>query len=524
MLRFLTVGLGHLFRSRQKRAPEAASGAPDREMGFFEHLEELRSTLLSCLGAFTVAVVLAFVFSREIFDLMRHPLREAIKGTPVPAPPGDAAADPVEFVRSLASLLLNGEIPAPGAAQAPQFGAAEAAIAAAHTTASGQGMVVMKFMDVFSILLNIGLVGGLALSSGFILYFASRFVGPALTPSEKKCVVPFCLSAMLLFFGGCAFSFLWLIPVSIQVMFHFVRMFNLTMPWLASDYYGFVTMMTLLVGLAFQFPLVVVILQYLEIVRTSTLFRLWRHVLVGILVASLVISPLGDPVSLSVLTGVLFLLYIVAASVGGMLVGRKIKRREAEEAEYERQYGKPHPDRLARESSGKTPETPAEDYGSSHLDSDADDEDGASRYDPYESTWNGDEDSENGRTDDESANSDESTDPYDSTDSDSDDSSDSSESTDSGDTGLGDDSGEQARDASLPGPGAGEAEGVETEAAAPGTPPPAADETVKDAPAGIGAPAAAQIPPPAKAGPSSAPPPPPSISRIGRQSELDLIE
>jgi uncharacterized membrane protein YgcG len=124
-------------------------------------------------------------------------------------------------------------------------------------------------------------------------------------------------------------------------------MFNLTMPWLASDYYGFVTMMTLLVGLAFQFPLVVIILQYLEIVQTRTLFRVWRHVLVGILVASLVISPLGDPVSLSVLTGILFLLYIAAAAVGGLLVRAKIKKRDAEEAEYERTYGRAHPRRAA---------------------------------------------------------------------------------------------------------------------------------------------------------------------------------
>jgi Tat protein translocase TatC len=327
MFRFFTIALGHLFRSRGKRADKGSSATESsgsgseattseevkEEMGFLDHLEELRFMLLRCVTSFVVAMVLAFIFAKEIFAFMRRPLEQAIAGGAGAALKAEAAADaatqtdPVQLVTALSSILLNGEIPAATVA-APPISTAQATFNAAAYTASGQSMIVMKFMDIFSVLLNIGLVGGIALSSGFILYFVSRFVGPALTEHEKKCVIPFCVSAMLLFFGGCAFSFGWLIPISIQVMFHFVRMFDLTMNWLTSDYYGFVTMMTLLVGLTFQFPLIVVILQYLEIVKTSTLFRLWRHVLVGILVASLVISPLGDPVSLSVLTSVLFVL------------------------------------------------------------------------------------------------------------------------------------------------------------------------------------------------------------------------
>ncbi|MDR2513429.1 MAG: twin-arginine translocase subunit TatC [Puniceicoccales bacterium] len=361
MFRFLTIGLGHLLRSLHSRGSTDGQGKhgnakAENEMGFFEHLEELRSMLLRCIGAFAIAMVAAVYWSKDIFALMRRPLRRAIEESPeilAAAQEANAkAADPLVLLDVLGSIFLKGEIPP------SPVTTASADAAALVSTATGDAMVAMKFMDPFSILLNIAMVGGIALASGPILYFASCFVAPALTPKEKKCIIPFCLSSMLLFIAGVLFSFFFLIPVSIQVMFQFAHMFGLRMTWLAADYYSFVTTMLLLVGLSFQFPLVVIILQYLEIVRTQTLFKYWRHVLVGIFVASLVISPLGDPATLSVLTGMLFLLYIGAASIGGILTRAKQKKRLAEEIEYERTYGKPKNDTLPDESNDNPDESP----------------------------------------------------------------------------------------------------------------------------------------------------------------------
>ncbi|MDR1498268.1 MAG: twin-arginine translocase subunit TatC [Puniceicoccales bacterium] len=382
MFRFLTVALTRFSRSLRSRRAKAekkegvaADAQPEQtekeqEMGFLEHIDELRSMLLRCIGAFTLSMVVAFCYAKEIFAFMRRPLQKVIESgaspmapaTPAVAPSG---SDPLEIVNALASIIFYGTVPAGSASAAP---ATDAATAEMIATANGD-MVVMKFMDVFSILLNIGFVGGIALSGPFVLYFGSRFIGPALTPSEKKCVIPFCASAMILFILGCIFSFCWLIPVSIGVMFHFVRMFGLKMPWLASDYYSFVTMMTLLVGFTFQFPLVVIVLQYLEIIKTSTLYRVWRQVFVGILVTSLVISPLADPVSLIVLTSVLFTLYLLAVAIGGMLVRAKQKKRIAEELEYERTYGRRPAAAAALTTSEENTESPYdENYDSENSD------------------------------------------------------------------------------------------------------------------------------------------------------------
>jgi len=95
MLQFLTVGLGKLFKTRNTRrgaqnttqadAPDGettvaenaggGAGADEREMGFFEHLEELRSMLIRCIFSFVLAMAGAFYFSKEILAYMRRPLR-----------------------------------------------------------------------------------------------------------------------------------------------------------------------------------------------------------------------------------------------------------------------------------------------------------------------------------------------------------------------------------------------------------------------------------------------------------------
>ena len=93
--------------------------------------------------------------------------------------------------------------------------------------------------------------------------------------------------------------------------------------WQASDYYGLVVMMSLLTGLCFQFPLALIILMWLELVRPRTLLKSWRGMLLGIVVVAVLITPIGDPLSLGVLTGALFGLYLAAVAIGGWIVRRK---------------------------------------------------------------------------------------------------------------------------------------------------------------------------------------------------------
>jgi Sec-independent protein secretion pathway component TatC len=82
-------------------------------------------------------------------------------------------------------------------------------------------------------------------------------------------------------------------------------------------------MMSLLTGLTFQFPLALIILMWIEIVRPRTLLKHWRGMLFGILCVVALITPIGDPISLGILTSVLFGFYLGAVSIGSVIVRRK---------------------------------------------------------------------------------------------------------------------------------------------------------------------------------------------------------
>lgn len=255
------------------------------EMTFLEHLDDLRVSLLRVLGVFAVGMVAALIFYRETPALLSLPLEWA----------KHPETSPVGFILSQ---------PDPG------------------LVAMGE-LKEFTFMGVWKVLMYAAFGVGIALASPVFLYETARFVGPALTDREKRGLIPFCVAALILFLMGAALAFLWLSPMSIQIWQHFAEGLNMEVTWQASDYYAFVVMMCLLTGLTFQFPLALIILMWLELVRPRTLLKSWRGMLFGIMVLVAMITPIAEPISLFVMTGILFGFYLAAVGVGTVIVRRK---------------------------------------------------------------------------------------------------------------------------------------------------------------------------------------------------------
>ncbi len=254
-------------------------------MSFMEHIDDLRVSMIRVLAVFMVGMVASLIFYEKIPAFLNLPLEWA----------KNPETSPIGFLIGKAepSLATLGEL--------KEF----------------------TFMGVWSVLMYAAFAAGIALASPVFLYEVVRFVGPALNNKEKRGLIPFCVAALILFFCGATLAFLWLTPMSVQIWHHFASGMGIEVTWQASDYYSFVTMMSLLTGLTFQFPLALIILMWLELVRPRTLLKSWRGMLFGILVLVGLITPIGDPLSLFVLTGILFCFYLVAVGVGGAIVRRK---------------------------------------------------------------------------------------------------------------------------------------------------------------------------------------------------------
>ena len=250
-----------------------------------EHIDDLRVSLIRVLAVFMVGLVASLIFYEKIPSFLNLPLEWA----------KHPETSPISFL----------------------IGKAEPSLAALGD------LKEFTFMGVWSVLMYAAFAAGIALASPIFLYEVVRFVGPALNNKEKRGLIPFCIAALILFFCGAALAFLWLTPMSVQIWHHFAHGMGIEVTWQASDYYSFVTMMSLLTGLTFQFPLALIILMWLELVRPSTLLKSWRGMLFGILILVGLITPIGDPLSLFVLTGILFCFYLIAVGVGGAIVRRK---------------------------------------------------------------------------------------------------------------------------------------------------------------------------------------------------------
>lgn len=272
---------------------------PRSEMSFLEHIEDLRVSLFRVFGVFAVGVAVALIFYKEIPKLLQLPLDWA------------RALDPVAMSNSgfQSDVVLFGVIPLPSWL--------------VSVPAAANQLQETQFMGVWSVLMYAAIAAGIAIASPVFLYEVVRFVGPALNAKEKRGLIPFCVAGLILFLVGAALAFFWLTPMSIVVVHHIAHGMGIRINWQASDYYGLVVMMSLLTGLCFQFPLALIVIMWLEIVRPMTLLKAWRGMLFGIIVLAVLITPIGDPISLGILTGALFGLYLIAIAVGVWIVRRK---------------------------------------------------------------------------------------------------------------------------------------------------------------------------------------------------------
>ncbi len=244
-------------------------------MSFIEHLEDFRWTVARSLAAFFLGLIIVAVFIQDIAQLLKMPLVTA-------------------------------------------YGSVELADA---------NLITYKPMGVISVFMQIALMGGLTLSMPFMLYFMATFVAPGLTDQERKVLRPSCFAAFLLFLTGVAFAFYIILPLTLGFSVKLNQYFDFDLLWAASDYYNMVVWFSLMTGAFFEFPLLIVILIYLQVLPVAKLRDIRKGVFIALMVFSALMSPGGDFISLPLTTAFMYALYELA-----IWVGTRIEKKKREDA------------------------------------------------------------------------------------------------------------------------------------------------------------------------------------------------
>ncbi|HSV45910.1 MAG TPA: twin-arginine translocase subunit TatC [Ramlibacter sp.] len=177
------------------------------------------------------------------------------------------------------------------------------------TLPKGATLIATSVISPFLVPLKILLMAAFLVALPVVLYQAWAFVAPGLYSHEKKLVMPLVVSSTLLFFIGVAFCYFFVFG---QV-FTFIQSFAPKSITAAPDieaYLSFVLTMFLAFGLAFEVPIVVIVLARLGMVSIEKLKAFRSYFIVLAFVIAAVITP-PDVVSQLALAVPMCLLYEV---------------------------------------------------------------------------------------------------------------------------------------------------------------------------------------------------------------------
>lgn len=219
----------------------------DVEMSLFDHLEELRMRIFYSLIAVFIGIIGCFIVVKPLVQVLEVP------------------AQGVKFLQ-----LAPGEF--------------------------------------FFVSIKVAGYSGLVISSPFILYQIIRFVLPGLTRRERKLLAPVVLGSSVLFFAGLVFAYIALIPAALNFFITYGEDV-VEQAWSIDRYFEFVLLLLFSTGLAFQIPIIQLILSFLGIVSSQTMVKGWRFVVLGGVILGAVLTPSTDPLTQSLLAGAVLGLY-----------------------------------------------------------------------------------------------------------------------------------------------------------------------------------------------------------------------
>ncbi len=183
----------------------------------------------------------------------------------------------------------------------------------------------------FDIVMDASIALGLIVASPVIVWQIWGFLSPALYGHEKKIVIPALVGAALLFLGGMALSYFFVLPVTLKFLMGF-QSASVESVLTVSEYFGFALAMCLAFGAVFELPIVIIMLTALGIVKPAFLSKFRRHAFVGCIIGAAIITPGQDPTSLFALTVPLYALYEVSITFSRLIYNRREKRIAAQDA------------------------------------------------------------------------------------------------------------------------------------------------------------------------------------------------
>lgn len=193
-------------------------------------------------------------------------------------------------------------------------------------------MSALKPTETFMLSMKLAFFAGIVLAFPLLLMFVLQFVLPGLHEKERKILWPAMIIGFGLFLGGVLFAYFFVLPRALLFFYEWSGDLGVSNDWRIGEYITFATQFTLLFGLAFELPVVVMVFVKLGLLTYDTMAKTRSYAIVAIFIAAAVITPTPDIMTLLLMAIPMLLLYEICIWLA-WLDRKKAREQEAMEEE-----------------------------------------------------------------------------------------------------------------------------------------------------------------------------------------------
>lgn len=354
----------------------------DEEKPFLEHLEDLRKMIMRIVITLLVSVTLCFTFNSWFFEIVQYPmaraglasameknrpdgismdnwmsihsaargaavleggLRQSFLNKALPDPKLRPYAD--AFLIYHATSLLSKDLregfmeevvkTLPAENSAAVLAAAQAMDKAGPSPSLEElkpviENVAMAPAETFMLSMKLSTFAGVIVAFPLLFYFILEFILPGLNVRERRLMWPALTIAFGLFLFGVVFSYFFVVPNALEFFHSYSSDLNVKDTWRIGMYISFVVTFSLIFGVSFELPVVVMILVKLDLLTAAAMRRTRSWAIIIIVVAGAILTPTGDPLTLCLLSGPMVIMYEICIWLA-VAREKKNSREEAEE-------------------------------------------------------------------------------------------------------------------------------------------------------------------------------------------------
>ena len=247
----------------------------DSPQTFWDHLDELRGSLIKMIAAIFLCAIAAFCFKEELFKIILAPQNQDFVT--------------YRILDNISLLIIEGTL--------------------SSMNISDVQLINTGLAQQFLLHIKASLCAGVLLTSPYLIYLLFHFISPALYSHERKYALRLVSGGYIMFMSGVVLSYYLIFPLIFRFLGSYQVSEVVANTVTIDSYMDTLMMICLSMGIVFEIPVICWILSRIGLINRNMMTHYRRHVIVALLIIAAIITPTSDVFTLTLVALPMWLLY-----------------------------------------------------------------------------------------------------------------------------------------------------------------------------------------------------------------------